>query len=42
MYNDNKIIEKLEFIPPITDSMAPLDFFQKNQYEIKFTTYDMV
>ena len=29
MYNDKVIIRKLEVVPPIPDSMIPMDFCQK-------------
>ena len=41
MYNDKLIPSKIEVIPPITDSMIPVDTFQKNESINNFTTDDM-
>ena len=40
MYRNKVIIRKIEVIPPINDSMIPVDFFQKKSI-INFTTDDM-
>ena len=42
MYNDSKIIEKLEVIPPITYSRIPVYFYQKNKDVVTFNTEDVV
>ena len=41
MYNDKVLIRKHEFIPPITDSVIPLDFCQNNETVINFTINDI-
>ena len=35
------LIHKLEVIPPITDSMIPVDFCQKNKPVVNFSTENM-
>ena len=38
MYNDKLLIRKRYVIPNMNDSMIPVDFFQKNETVINFTT----
>ena len=38
MYNDKVIIRIQEVVPPITDYIIPVDFCQKNELVINFTT----
>ena len=42
LYNDKVLILKQEVIPPIYDSMIPVDFGQKNHYVISFTSDEMI
>ena len=42
MYNYSLLIYKHDVIEPVTDSMIPLNWYQKNQYVINFTNDDMI
>ena len=42
MYKNNVLINKLEVIPTIYDSMIPNDCCHKNQYVINFTPDDTI